>query len=231
MGKKYTVLLADLDNTLLDFDLAERTAVSRLLMQYGKNPDKKLTDAYSAYNDSLWKRLELGEITRTQLIDMRFVEFFKANGINGDGKSAAALYEKNLSECAPWIDGAKELLNKCRGKIRVYIISNGTARVQLPRVRASGIDKMTDGYFISELVGYNKPDPRYFEKVRECIPDFAPDKTLVLGDSLTADIAGGAAFGLDTCLFDRYGTYTENQAVKPDHIITELSQIYKLLDI
>lgn len=230
MSKKYSVLLADLDNTLLDFDLAERYAISALLSHYGAENDN-LLNAYSVFNDSLWKRLEKGEITRKQLIDARFVEFFRQYGINGDGAEAAPLYEKYLSENAAWIDGAKELLIRCKGKIKVYIISNGTARVQLPRIQKSGVDKMTDGYFISELIGYNKPDIRYFEKVCGEIPGFIPEKTLLLGDSLTADIAGGIAFGLDTCLYDRHGKYKESGKIKPGIVITELKQLYKILDI
>lgn len=231
MKKKYNILLADLDNTLLDFTASELSAVSRLLEYFGTFPSKELTDAYSAYNDSLWKRLEKGEITRSQLIDTRFTAFFKDHGINGDGALAASLYEKFLSETAIFIPGAKELLNKCRGKIRVYIISNGTERVQTPRIKASGIDKMTDGHFISEVVGYNKPDIRYFEKVCAYIPGFITDQALVLGDSLTADISGGISYGLDTCLFDRNGTQNTNEKIKPDYIINELSGLYKILDI
>ena len=62
------------------------------------------------------------------------------------------------------MDGAEELLLRCRGKISVYIISNGTARVQLPRLSASGIDKMIDGHFISEFVGHSKPGAGFFDE-------------------------------------------------------------------
>ncbi|MBQ7699200.1 MAG: YjjG family noncanonical pyrimidine nucleotidase [Clostridia bacterium] len=230
MNKKYSVLLADLDNTLLDFSASERIAISRLLEHYGGATEKALID-YPSYNDSLWKRLEKGEITRDQLVKTRFAGFFKRHGINGDGGEAAFLYQKYLSESAIWMDGAEELLLKCRGKIKVYVISNGIATVQLPRVRSSGIDKLTDGHFISEIIGYNKPDIRYFEAVSGKIPGFDRDKTLVLGDSLTADIAGGKAFGCDTCLFDKDGKYNVTENIKPYLLIRKLSELYKILDI
>ena len=53
----------------------------------------------------------------------------------------------------------------------------------------------------------------------------------VLGDSLTADIAGGKAFGCDTCLFDRYGKYVSTGEIRPDFVIHDLSELYKILDI
>ena len=230
MSKKYSVLLADLDNTLLDFSSSERIAVSRLLEHYGGATEKALID-YPSYNDSLWKQLERGEITRKQLVQTRFAGFFKRHGINGDGAEAATLYQKYLSESAIWMQGAEELLIRCRGKVKVYIISNGIAAVQLPRVRSSGIDKLTDGHFISEIVGYDKPNIRYFEKISTEIPEFDRNKTLVLGDSLTADIAGGKAFGCDTCLFDRYGKYVSTGENRPDFVIHDLSELYKILDI
>ncbi len=230
MSRKYSVLLADLDNTLFDFSASERIAITKLLSRYGP-VSEQLLDKYSAFNDSLWKRLEKGEITRKQLIATRFTEFFSSQGINGDGAEAAPLYEKYLSETAVWLYGAKKLLLRCRGKIRVYIISNGLASVQFPRVQASGIDKITDGHFISELVGYNKPDIRYFEAVGESIPGFSKAETLVLGDSLTADIKGGAEFGCDTCLYDRFSSYTGESGIKPDFVIHKLSELYKILDI
>ena len=230
MFVRYSVLLADLDNTLLDFNACERIAISKLLSRYGEFSEQTFEN-YSKFNDSLWKRLEKGEITRQQLIDMRFTEFFRQCGINADGGDAASLYEKYLSGTVVWIRGAKSLLNRCKGKIRVYIISNGTARVQLPRIKRSGIDKTVDGYFISELVGCNKPDVRYFEKISAQIPGFNRESALILGDSLTADIAGGISFGVDTCLFDRMKEYRDTAGIRPDHVINRLSELYTILDI
>ena len=230
MMKKYDFLLADLDNTLLDFTAAERIAVERLLLHYGAKADDETVRAYSAFNDTMWKRLERKEITRAELRATRFSEFFLRMSIDGDGLEAAGLYEQFLSENAFWIDGAQELIQRIKGKIKLYLISNGMARVQLPRLKSSGLDTLTDGYFISELVGYNKPDKRYFDFVFSSIPGFDPEKALVLGDSLTADISGGIICGVDTCLFDRRGKYCGGR-IKPMHIINNLSQLYNILHI
>lgn len=228
---KYRYLLADLDNTLLDFSSSERISLSRVLTVFGVEPDDRILDAYSSFNDSLWKKLEKGLLTRDQLIATRFVEFFREYGINADGTKAAPMYEKNLSESVVFIDGAIELLRRCRGEISVYIISNGTARVQLPRLAASGIDVMTDGYFISELVGHTKPEPAFFDAVAEGIPGFDRSSALILGDSLTADISGGVSYGIDTCLFDPHGKYDASSQIKPDMRISELSELCDILKI
>ena len=228
---KYRFLLADLDNTLLDFSASERLSLSRVLTDLGVEPDNGILNAYSAFNDSLWKKLEKGLISRDQLIATRFVEFFREYGIDADGKTAAQMYEKNLSESVVFVDGAIELLQRCRGEISVYIISNGTARVQLPRLAASGIDVMTDGYFISELVGHTKPDPSFFDAVAACIPGFDRKSALILGDSLSADISGGVSYGIDTCLFDPHRKYDPASRIRPDMRITELSELFDILKI
>jgi len=230
MIKKYDFLLADLDNTLLDFTAAEHKAVERLILHYGANADSETINAYSAFNVSLWEKLERKEITRKQLRDTRFSEFFRLHGIDGDGIEAASLYEQYLSENAFWIDGAEELISRCKGKIKLYIISNGMVRVQLPRLSSSGLDKLADGHFISERIGYDKPDKRYFDFVFSSIPCFDPEKALVLGDSLSADISGGIICGIDTCLFDRRGKYHSGR-IKPMFIINELNKIYDILHI
>jgi 2-haloacid dehalogenase len=59
--------------------------------------------------------------------------------------------------------------------------------------------------YISEELGYEKPDIRYFQAVAEDIPDFDPKTALVVGDSLTSDMAGGIGAGLDTCWINPTG--------------------------
>ena len=46
-----------------------------------------------------------------------------------------------------------------------------------------------------------KPALRFFEKCMEELPEIAPEECLMIGDSLTADIAGGHAAGLKTCWY------------------------------
>jgi len=56
--------------------------------------------------------------------------------------------------------------------------------------------------FISEDIGYEKPDIQYFNAVTSRIPDFDASKALVIGDSLTSDIQGGINAKIDTCWFN-----------------------------
>ena len=53
-------LFFDLDNTILDFKTAERTALRQALCSIGIEPDSKMLDRYSILNDEQWKLLEKG---------------------------------------------------------------------------------------------------------------------------------------------------------------------------
>ena len=86
--------------------------------------------------------------------------------------------------------GAEQLLETLHGKYHLYICSNGSKKVQDSRIASSGIAKCFDGIFISEELGLNKPDKRYFEACFAQIPDFKRESSIMVGDSLTSDIKG-----------------------------------------
>ena len=72
---------------------------------------------------------------------------------------------------------------------------------QLNRLERGGMRKYFTHCFVSEKVGVEKPSLRFFEKCMEELPGIEPEECLMIGDSLTADIAGGHAAGLKTCWY------------------------------
>ncbi|MBO7303094.1 MAG: HAD-IA family hydrolase, partial [Clostridia bacterium] len=108
---------------------------------------------------------------------------------------------------------------------RLYIVTNGIKRVQSRRCEKSGFSKIFDGIFISEEVGFNKPDPRFFEHVATHVENFDKAKTLVVGDSLSSDIKGGAGFGLDTVWFAPDATEDSELATYTIRRLCELNSI------
>lgn len=228
--KKYDFLLADADDTLLDFGRAEKAAVTKLFAEFGVCADENLLSAYSEHNDRLWKMLERGEISMPVLISTRFTDFFNIYGISGDGLCAAKRYVELLRLQAFKMPGTDELLQKCKGKIRVFIISNGKTEVQLSRFKLSGISDKVEGIFLSEQIGYKKPDKAFFEKAVSSISGFSKEKALVYGDSLTADIAGGINFGVDTCRFNPDGKPNATPYA-PDFEVRSHPELYPILGI
>ena len=221
-------VLFDLDDTLFDFHKAEKIALTKTLVHFGVDPTEETLALYSTINAAHWKRLELGEISREEVKVGRYRELFKTIGVECDPVKATAYYESMLAIGHYFMPGAPELLEELYGKYRLYIVSNGTAKVQEGRIGSSGIAKYMDGIFISQILGANKPDKQFFDICFAEIPDFSLSETVIIGDSLSSDIKGGINAGITTVWFNPKGIENDND-IKPDYTIKELSEVPGLL--
>lgn len=187
-----------MDETILDFSLAERTALRATLEEFGIEYTPDVHKHYSEVNLSLWKRLEKGEITRDELKRLRFEIAFGRD----DGTYMNARWMDNLAECGFYLPGAREFLDKLAATdIRVFIITNGLSYTQNGRIRASGLIDCVEKIYISEEMGAVKPDPLFADIVIGEIGDPDRSRYLVAGDSLSSDILLAENAGLDSCLF------------------------------
>lgn len=221
-------VLFDLDDTLFDFHKAEKIALTKTLVHFGIDPTEETLALYSTINAAHWKRLELGEISREEVKVGRYRELFKTIGVECDPVKATAYYESMLAIGHYFMPGAPELLEELYRKYRLYIVSNGTAKVQEGRIGSSGIKKYMDGIFISQILGANKPDKQFFDICFAEIPDFSLSETVIIGDSLSSDIKGGINAGITTVWFNPKGIENDND-IKPDYTIKELSEVPGLL--
>ncbi len=224
---KYVFL--DLDDTLLDFKRSEREAIKGTLLRFGVTPTEELCLRYSEINRDMWRRLERGELARAEMRTARFELLFSELGMRVPAADARDAYEAELAMTAFFLPYAEALLSELFGKYRLYLASNGTAAVQKSRIEISGIGAFFDGIFISELIGHNKPAPEFFEHCFSHIPNFKRDEAIIIGDSLTSDIAGGIGAGIMTCLYNPDGkAIPEN--LKPSHEIKSLRELPILLE-
>lgn len=221
-------VLFDLDDTLFDFHKAEKIALTKTLVHFGIDPTEETLALYSTINAAHWKRLELGEISREEVKVGRYRELFKTIGVECDPIKATAYYESMLAIGHYFMPGAPELLEELYRKYRLYIVSNGTAKVQEGRIGSSGIAKYMDGIFISQILGANKPDKQFFDICFAEIPDFSLSETVIIGDSLSSDIKGGINAGITTVWFNPKRIENDNN-IKPDYTIKELSEVPGLL--
>lgn len=225
---KYTTLLFDADGTLFDFLAAEKEALTETLTAFGIEPSEERISAYSKINDGLWKALERGEIEKDVLRLKRFELFCEKYGFVCDIPKMAALYTDNLSTKGQLLSGAKELCEKLYKKANLYIVTNGIDFVQKGRMAVSGIGCFFDNVFISGEIGIEKPDVKYFEYVKSHIADFSKERTLIIGDSLTSDIKGGIAFGIDTCWYNPNGKEAPKE-MDITYIASNFDEIYDII--
>ncbi len=225
---RYDTVLFDADGTLFDFLKGERTALLEACFSFGFELSEEDVRLYSAINDSLWKALERREVDKETLRIRRFEMFCDKKGFKCDVNKLATCYTDRLSEQHFLMDGALEAVEKLSHACRLYIITNGISYVQRNRFSKSPLNEFIRGLFISEDIGCEKPDAGYFEAVASKIPCFDPIKTLVVGDSLTADMRGGLNAGLDCCFFN-----PERKAIPDDmdikYDIKKLDEVYSII--
>jgi len=225
---KYVFL--DLDDTILDFQKGERKAIRKTFSHIGIEPDDATVSRYIEINLECWRALERGELTRNQVLHGRFERLFSEVGFVFDSVKAQEIYQTNLAKEYDFLPGGKELLREFKflKKYKLYMATNGIPEVQEPRINDSGVGEYFSGIFISEKIGYAKPDPRFFEKCFKQIEGFKKEEAIIVGDSLSSDIKGGINAGIKTCQFNP-GDKPYND-IKPDYKINNLSQLIPLLD-
>lgn len=224
---RYHTLLFDADGTLFDFDAAEHSALSETLALFGCECTDAQLALYHNINAELWKLLELGEVTREELVIRRFAEFSHACGIELDVHAVNACYMKKLGECSIPFPDAKPLLERLHGRFRMAIVTNGLAYVQHSRFDNCELTPFFEAIYISEEVGCQKPQRMYFDVVLDRMGIDEREGILIIGDSLTSDMQGGVNSGIDTCWY--------NPEHKPNNlglcITHEISRLDELLDI
>lgn len=225
--KRYNVILLDADNTLFDFDMAEKNAISAIFGKY--NIPNDFIPIYSGINKSLWEELERGKITRERLKVKRFEIIFSMAKVNlDDGERVAGEYTHLLAEQSILYDGALDVCRKLRslGK-KIYIVTNGNIGVQKRRFEKSGLCDYVDGIFISESVGFAKPAKEYFDYVLEKT-GAKREECLIIGDSLGSDILGGINSEIDTCWLNRKNN-ENTKDYAPTYTVNSLSDIFGII--
>ncbi|MEA4921371.1 MAG: YjjG family noncanonical pyrimidine nucleotidase [Clostridiaceae bacterium] len=199
---KYSVVLIDLDDTLLDFGAASSASLKSLMESCGRRISPCELGRFEEINAGCWRELEKGLITRDELSKKRFEIFFSELGLEYDPLEANTRFRLGLSESAVLMPGALELCQKLSKMCSLYVVTNGFMETQARRIKTSGLEGLFDGVFASQAIGYTKPDPRFFAYVLNSLGHDKKDKTIILGDSLSSDIEGGTSAGIDTCWYN-----------------------------
>ena len=253
------ILLWDIDGTLLDFHASERAAIRTLFRKYGFG---ECTDAmlkrYADINTVYWQKLERGEMAKADILVNRYIDFFREYGL--DTSKASAFnedYQLALGDTIVFYPHALETVQALKGKCFQAAVTNGTLTAQTKKLRNSGLDKWLDAFYISDEIGFEKPDVRFFEHMladlprqlqkwqsenglsegglsegglaqTACSEEELKASCLIIGDSLTSDIKGGNNAGIRTVWF--------NPSQKPleagysvDYIIRDIEEIPGIL--
>ena len=225
---RYRWLLFDADDTLFDYVAAESAALREAFGRHGIPYDTGYLARYQRVNRLAWREFEDGRITQAVLRTRRFEHLFADLGVTTDVRAFSEIYLERLGTQAQLVDGALEVVRTLAVTHRLAIITNGIAEVQRPRLAASAIREHVAALVISEEVGSAKPHRAIFDAAFARMGMPATSEVLMIGDSLSSDIAGGIGYGLDTCWYNPHELAVLADLV-PTYEVRHLAELPPLL--
>ena len=202
---KYPYLLFDADNTLFDFDKAERRAYTNVCRTHGLAFSDSGYALYRQCNGELWHDFDRGLCTKEFILVERFRRYLDRSGQSAQPEALNRTHLETIANSAFLLPGALELCRTLAADHALYIITNGVEASQRSRFQLSPLVPYFKDMFISEAVGCGKPSRAYFDYVFQAVPGLTPENGLVIGDSLSSDIQGANNAGLDCCWFNPKG--------------------------
>ena len=246
--QKYKAILWDLDQTLLDFNKSQSFALRYTFDKLNLAITEQIINRYADINDSYWKRYERGEITKEEVLIGRFITLFEELHITHiRAEEIHGIYQDTLGSVFYFMEEADRLVAILKEKgFRQYIVTNGVNKTQARKVKLSGLDRLMDGVFVSELIGYPKPQKEFFDacftylaeqdadsdekKNKRGSDRFDKGKCILVGDSLTSDMTGGLTASIDTCWYNPEA-HTNTLDLKVTYEIRSLWELPEILGI
>jgi len=227
--KRYSWIVFDADGTLFDFEHAERTALERTLGSFGVGLSPELYAAYRAISIDLWSRFERGEIDSQRLRTARFERLIGDFRLDVNPSEVSVHYIHSLGSERRLLPEAERIVEHLATGFRLLLATNGIADVQRRRFDGSAIRRHFADVVISDEIGVAKPDPGYFDEAFARMGGPARSEVLMVGDSLSSDMAGGGAYGIDTCWFNP-GDLHNGSAPRPTYVISRLTELLAIVE-
>lgn len=218
----------DVDDTLLDFNECARENIRACFRKNGLEYSDLIFDFFLARNIRLWKQIEDGLLTIDELHRTRWAGIFRDLGIDADGPSFEQDFIAGLRETSVPVAGAHEIMGYLHMHYRIYVVSNASNKQQTKRLEKAGLMQYVNGMFGSIDIGINKPDRGYFDYCFSHMDGIRPADTVIIGDSLNADIKGGAEYGLRTIWFNLRNA-DSSLSIVPDFTVYSLPEIMSIL--
>lgn len=237
---KYSTLIFDLDDTLIDNEKSVKYAFLMILNQLKIKFSNELFEKWLKFDISYWHIWESGKMLIPDIITSqkdkitylranRFILFFKELNLKfEEATQINDLYCNMLGVNIAEIEGANNLLEELSFDYEILIATNGPKSAALNKVKKVNLDSYISYIISSEDVGFSKPMSEFFNYL--CIKCQTKDKSkmLLIGDSLTTDIQGGMNNGIDTCWFNPKNNPLP-QEFHPTMTINKLLQLKKKL--
>lgn len=219
-------ILIDLDGTLLDFNKGEKYSFIDTIKEFTNYiPNDDDCKKFSEINEYYFNQYRIGNMDRPKFHELRFLKIKEYLDLDFDILEANLFYVNKLKYASYLYDDVIDNIKYLSKKYDLYVASNGMGSVQRKRIEEISI--YFKGSFISEEVGFNKPDINFFESVFKTLNDYNKDNYLIIGDRLDTDILGGKNAKIKTMFLNRDNLKIND--IVPDYEIKSLDDIKKIL--
>lgn len=225
---RYPYLLFDADNTLFDFDRANRIAFETACASAGLTYSDELLRRYEVHNNACWGMFDRGEASKDFIVIERFRRFFAELGVDASPEAANEAHLATLATCSFPAPHAVEVCERLSQTHRLFLVTNAVASVQRGRLAKAEIRPYIEAAFISEEAGAQKPTTAYFDYVFAHIDGITRDNCLVIGDSLSSDIQGANNYDLPCCWYNPKRAKNPH-GLRVDYEITDLRALYDIV--
>jgi putative hydrolase of the HAD superfamily len=225
---KYKHLFFDLDHTIWDFDKNAEETLHELygvygLKDLGLHSADLFIETYTRNNHRLWAEYHVGKISKAELREARFKQTFLDLGLHPEVIPVG--FEDDYVKLCPTktnlFPDAHETLQYLQSKYTLHLISNGFRESQDIKISGTNLGGYFQHVILSEEVGVNKPDAGIFEHALN-LAGATKAESLMIGDSLEADVYGALSFGMDAIYFN------PNGLDKPDDVPVQVTQLKEL---
>jgi len=225
---RFPYLLFDADNTLFDFNRANRAAFHQVCTDCELPESEENYRLYESINGALWQAFDRGECTKDFLVVERFRRFLAALGLSRDPEKCNEVHLTTLGRSQVLLPHAEEVCRELAVDHKLYLVTNAVASVQRSRLALSSIAPYITDAFISEEAGASKPSREYFDYVFSRVPVLTADNCLLIGDSLSSDIRGANNAGIRCVWYNPWGTARSGE-LRIDWEITDLRELYGIV--
>jgi putative hydrolase of the HAD superfamily len=228
----YKHLFFDLDNTLWDFQANAREAFRTIFTDlglFGRIPDfDRFMTVYEQCNDYLWTEYRRGKVKKDTLRSERMVMTFREMGIDDRelALKVGEIYVHTAPKMTNLFEGVQETLAALSEKYRLYLLTNGFTEIQVQKINNTGLKPYFSKLFMAEMVGFQKPDRRFFEYAVKSVHGHKSE-CLMIGDDPEADIRGASQSGIDQVFFNPAG---KSCPVTPTYEIKEIRELLQILE-
>lgn len=219
-------VLIDIDDTIFDFEKCSKNAFKKTLKKLDLSYKEKDFLYFNEVNDILWSKQKLGEINIEEVFTHRSNMMSKYFELDIEKEIFNDLFVEFLYDEVEMVDGIEDLLSYLSNKYQIYAASNGLYDMQVNRIKKSNLSKYFKDIFVSDKIGYEKPDERFFNKIMD-ITKYSNDDLIIIGDSIKSDIVGAKNSKIKSIYFNK-----ENKKISDKDFtyqVKKLSEIKKIL--